>query len=126
MNIRDVMEATKECVGLQETIAAATATLERYHARALPICDHGRPVGVLTQLILQGWTARRGSGQTVRRVGELLESAAVVVDVASTTEWTAAVLDARQERYAVVLENDRVIGVLDRERLAEPAAVRAL
>lgn len=48
MKLHDVMTPNAECIGLRDTLAAAMAMMRSSGATALPVYDHGQPVGLLT------------------------------------------------------------------------------
>jgi|GEM_PF-5117294 len=116
MKIRDAMDTNCVCVGLTDTLATAIMVLG--DSEAIPVCSHGRPVGLLTKASLSEWMERQGPEHTVRKVREAMTVPALVVDSEAEAEMEASRVKEHGANHAVVMDGEKIVGMFSPDRLA--------
>ena len=109
--IRDSMTRSVHTIGASLTLADAAKMMRKHKIRHLPVLEGGALVGLLSDRDVQ----------VISSVSELDPSCILVEDAMSQAPWTvlpttplievATVMAEKKLGSAVVLENDKVVGV---------------
>jgi CBS domain len=114
---RDVMTTNVVSAAPEESVDDAARLLTFHDISGLPVCDHGRVVGVVSEADLIG-----KSGSTV---GEVMTSPAVTVSESTGLEQVAEQLtQQRIRRLPVVDARGQLVGVVSRRDVLRWAASR--
>jgi acetoin utilization protein AcuB len=111
LTVRDVMTPTPVTIGLSQPLAAAHRMMQEFRVRHLPVLDHGRLVGIVSQRDLHFIETLRDVDPKQVTVDE-----AMTADPYTTTPLThlrTAVKAMAEQRIgsAVVVDEERVVGV---------------
>jgi CBS domain-containing protein len=116
MNVRDVMTVNPRTVSPDDSIQAAARIMKEMDTGAVPIVDNGRPVGIITDRDIVIRAVAEGSGD--RRVRECATTNVVTVKPDDTTRDAERVMGEKQIRRVLVVENDRLVGIVSLGDLA--------
>ena len=117
MKVKQIMTTSVISVPEDETIEDAARLLARHHISGLPVVNqNGQLVGVVTEYDLIS-----KQGQTV---ADIMSRGVISVSPETPTEEVVHVLTDRRIRRVVVLEGDRLVGVVSRSDLIKQMAMR--
>lgn len=118
MKVHDVMHRDSECVGPNDSLGVAAELMKRFKVRAVPVLDHAKPLGVVTEAdVQQSATEAQRDPLLLRVRGAMVECTAFVLD---DDELDVAVQTMRAndaEEIPVLDQNLRLVGMLVRESI---------
>jgi CBS domain-containing protein len=125
MKVKDVMTRHVECVGPDETIQAAARKMRDLDVGPMPICDHDRLVGMVTDRDLAVRAVAEGRDPTACHVSEVMTPDVVYCFEDQDVTDAADTMAARQIRRLLVLNRDkRLVGIVSLGDLAVDAGDR--
>jgi CBS domain-containing protein len=113
MKIKELMTPHAKCLGPEESLAAAAGIMRDLDVGSLPVCDHERLVGMITDrdLVVRGLAESRDARATPVR--ELMTPGVVYVFEDQDAEDAARLMEVKQVRRLPVLDRDqRLVGLL--------------
>ncbi len=130
MLLHDVMTRGVECVGPHESVRAAARKMKLYNVGALPVCEHDRLVGMLTDRDIAIRCDAEGLDPTTCLVRDVMTPGVVYAYEDQPVAEAERIMQVRQIRRLVVLDqNRRLAGIVslgdlavrafDREHVAE-------
>ncbi|HXH24656.1 MAG TPA: CBS domain-containing protein [Vicinamibacterales bacterium] len=117
MNIRDVMTPNPRTVSPDDTIEQAARIMRDEDAGAVPVVEHGRPVGIVTDRDIVVRAVADG-GELNRPVREVLTENPVCVTPTMSTREASELMAEHQVRRLPVVDNDRLVGIVSLGDLA--------
>jgi CBS domain-containing protein len=126
---RDIMHAGAECIGEDDSVAAAARRMRDLGIGSLPICGaDDRLHGILTDRDIVVNCIAEGGDPAQIRVGDLAEKTVFWVDAGADLGEVLHQMEDHQVKRLPVIENHRLVGIiseadlarnLDEHRLAE-------
>jgi CBS domain-containing protein len=126
---RDIMHAGAECIGENETLAAAAGRMRDLGVGSLPICGaDDRLHGIITDRDIAVKCVAEGRDPAQVRAGELAQGTVFWVDAAADIGEVLHQMEDHRIKRLPVIENHRLVGMiseadlarhLDEHRLAE-------
>jgi len=126
---REIMHAGAECVGADETVAAAARRMRDLGVGSLPICGaDDRLRGIITDRDIAIRCVADGGDPAQVKVGDLAQGSVVWVDATADVDQVLTKMEGHQIKRMPVLDNHRLVGMiseadlarhLDEHRLAE-------
>jgi len=110
VKLRDVMTRNPTAIEPSASIQDAARVMRDEDTGVVPIVEHGRPVGVVTDRDIVVRAIADG-GQFDRRVRDIASTDLVTVDADLSTEDAARLMGERQVRRVLVCEKDRLVGI---------------
>ena len=113
MKVHDVMQRDSECVGPNDSLGAAAELMKRFHIRAVPVLDHAKPSGVVTEEALHTCKKELHRDPLLLRVHEVMVECTgflLAEDELDDAVQTMKVSDAKQ--MAVFDQNYHLVGLL--------------
>ncbi len=120
-----VLMATKlATIRSEETVSAVAQLMTEKRIGSLLTVEAGELVGIVTEsdLIRKGMASNREAGAT--RVGAVMSSPLLSIDVNRTIRDASKVMAERAVRHLAVMENGKVVGVLSIRDLVKMVSVR--
>jgi CBS domain-containing protein len=119
MQVHEVMTRRAECVGPEATLQEAAAKMKALDVGPLPVCDHGRLVGMLTDRDITVRATAEGEDPTVIRVRDIMTQEVVSCFEDQDVGEAARIMEEKQVRRLVVLARDaRLVGIVSLGDLA--------
>ena len=117
---RDVMHRGAECIGQDETLAAAALKMRDMHIGALPICgEDDRLHGIVTDRDIVVRCIAEGRDPNTVTVGELATGTPICVEADANTSEVLRLMGEHAIRRLPVLDGDhRLIGMISEADLA--------
>ncbi|MCW6011072.1 CBS domain-containing protein [Micromonospora sp. CPCC 205371] len=113
------MHAGAECVGMDDTVAAAAAKMRDLGIGSLPICGaDDRLHGILTDRDIAVRCVAEGRDPAQVRVGELAQGRVFCVDATADIDQVLEKMERHQIKRLPVLENRRLVGMISEADLA--------
>lgn len=121
MNVRDIMTTNVVTIPSNTSIADARRIMTAHHISRLPVVDKGKLVGIVTERRLESVSPSKATSLTVWEVGYLLERTPVkdvmekdviTVNPEATAEQAVALAQSHKVGSVVVVEDDRVVGMV--------------
>jgi acetoin utilization protein AcuB len=109
--VRELMTKTPHTIGVRLTLADAAKVMKKYKIRHLPVLESGALVGVLSERDVQMISALSDLDPTCILVEEAMSQAPWTVSPDTSVLEVATTMAEKKLGSAVVMENDRVIGV---------------
>lgn len=117
MNIRDVMTPNPRTLSPDDTIQNAARVMRDEDTGAVPICENGRPVGIVTDRDIVVRAVADGGGLT-RPVREIVSGGVLSVSPDTSTRDASQLMSEHQIRRLTVVEDDRLVGIVSLGDLA--------
>ena len=111
MNIRDVMTSNPRVVSPNDSIQSAARIMREEDTGAVPVCDNGRPVGIVTDRDIVVRAVADG-GELNRPVREIVTSGIVSVSPDTSTSEAAKLMSEHQVRRLPVVDGGRLVGIV--------------
>lgn len=111
MNIGDVMTPNPRVVSPNDTIQSAARIMREEDTGAVPVCEDGRPVGILTDRDIVVRAVADG-GQLNRPVRDIVTTGIVSVSPGTSTSEAAKLMSEHQVRRLPVVDGDRLVGIV--------------
>jgi CBS domain-containing protein len=119
MLLRDVMTRGVECVGPDETILAAARKMRDLNVGPVPVCDHDRLAGVVTDRDLAVRAVAEGRSPITCKVREVMTPDVVYRFEDDPVDEAERVMKQKQIRRLLVLNRDRrLVGIVSLGDLA--------
>jgi CBS domain-containing protein len=126
---REIMHAGAECIGADDTVAAAARKMRDLGVGSLPICGaDDRLHGIVTDRDIAIKCVAEGTDPAQLRVDDLAQGTVVWVDATADIDEVLTKMQGHQVKRMPVLDNHRLVGMiseadlahhLDEHRLAE-------
>jgi CBS domain-containing protein len=122
MQVKDVMMSVVGHVDVDTSLRDATATMKSLHMDPIPVLDHGKVVGLLTERDILAVISQDGVGGGMRPVRDVMSTDVLYCrpdeSVAEVSKaLSSAPQAARIERMPVVDEQQRLVGMVLRSAL---------
>jgi CBS domain-containing protein len=116
MNIREVMTPNPRCVSPDDSIQSAAQIMRDEDTGAVPICDNGRAVGIVTDrdIVIRAIA----DGQPNRPVRDIATRDVISVSPDTSTREAAELMSEHQIRRLPVVDGDRLVGIVSLGDLA--------
>lgn len=115
--VSDVMTGSVETIEVRDTVQAAATRMEEHSIGALPVCDSGRLVGILTDRDIAVRAVGKGLGPSTK-VSEVMTGEVYSCKPDDEVEVVSAMMEARAVRRLPVLEGDKIVGLISFDDLA--------
>jgi acetoin utilization protein AcuB len=121
MLIGDVMTTNVVTISSDTSIADAKRIMEAHRFQRLPVVDKGKLVGIVTARRLESVSPSKATSLTVweltyllnnTKVKEIMEKDVITVTPETTAEEAVALAQSKKVGSLVVLENNRVVGIV--------------
>lgn len=125
MKIQDIMTPHARCVGPQENLASAAGLMRDLNVGALPVCDHDRLAGLVTDrdIAIRGVAEARDPNKTT--VKDIMSPEIVYVFEDQDVEEAARLMEVKQIRRLPVLNRSkRLVGIVSLGDLAVDASTQ--
>jgi CBS domain-containing protein len=113
MKVHEIMTAHARCVAPDNTLVEAAGLMRELDVGALPVCDHDRLAGMLTDrdLVVRAIADGRDPNETT--VGDVLSAGVVHVLADQDVEDAARIMEEKQiRRLAVLNRQKRLVGIV--------------
>lgn len=111
MKLRDVMTPNPQTVEPDAPVEQAARIMRDSDTGVVPVVQHGRPVGMVTDRDIVVRAVAEGREALGRPVSDFASTDLVTAPPEMSTKEAAALMGQRQVRRLLVCENDRVVGV---------------
>ncbi len=119
MRVSEVMTRSVECISADATLQEAAAKMKSLDIGPLPVCDHDRLVGMLTDRDITVRATAEGEDPTVIRVRDIMTPEVVYCFEDQLVGDAARVMEDKQVRRLVVVDHDkRLAGIVSLGDLA--------
>jgi CBS domain-containing protein len=119
MQVSEVMTRNAECTRPDATLQEAAARMKALDIGSLPVCDHDRLVGVLTDRDIVVRSVSEGHDPRQDRVRETMTPEVLYCfEDQDVTEATRLMRDKQVRRLPVLNRNKRLIGIVSLGDLA--------
>jgi len=119
MLLRDVMTRGVECVGPDETILAAARKMRDLDVGPVPVCDHDRLAGMVTDRDIAVRAVAEGKNPVTCRVREVMTPDVTYCFDDDPVDEAERVMKQKQIRRLLVLNRDRrLVGIVSLGDLA--------
>jgi CBS domain-containing protein len=116
---RDIMHLGAECIGENETLAAAAQKMRDLHVGALPICGQdNRLHGIITDRDIVVHCVAAGQDPVTMTAGQLARSTPIWVDVNADASEVLNTMTEHDIRRVPVLEGHQLVGMISEADLA--------
>jgi CBS domain-containing protein len=118
MRVRDVMTRGVECIPPNASIASAADRMRQLNVGVLPVCEHGRPIGVVTDrdITVRATAGCRGPTTPVR---DCMTPGVISCFEDQGVVEAAGLMEDNQVRRLVVYDRDhRLVGIVSLGDLA--------
>ena len=116
MHIRDVMTPNPRYVSPDDSIQSAAQIMRDEDTGAVPVCDNGRAVGIVTDrdIVIRAIA----EGQPNRPVRDIATRDVISVGPDTSTREAADLMSEHQVRRLPVVDGDRLVGIVSLGDLA--------
>jgi CBS domain-containing protein len=113
MKIHEIMSADARCVGLENTLVEAAGVMRAFDVGAVPVCEDGRIVGVLTDrdIVIRGVAEGRDPNAMTVREAILGRIFCIFAD-AEVEEAANLMREQRVRRLPVLNREERLVGIV--------------
>src|SRR5262245_32311728 len=111
MHIRDVMTPNPHTVRPEDSIQSAAQIMRDEDTGAVPVVEHGRAIGMVTDRDIVVRAIADGS-QLNRPVREIVTSAIVTATPEMSTREASQLMSEHQIRRLPVVEGERLVGIV--------------
>jgi CBS domain-containing protein len=119
MRVHEVMTRGVECVSPDSTLQEAAAKMKSLDIGPLPVCDHDRLVGMLTDRDITVRATAEGEDPTVILVRDIMTPEVVYCFEDQLVTEAAQLMKEKQVRRLLVLNRDkRLVGIVSLGDLA--------
>ncbi|HUQ69363.1 MAG TPA: CBS domain-containing protein [Planctomycetaceae bacterium] len=119
MLINEVMTHGVKCTHPTTSLCEAALMMRDLDVGPLPVCDHGRLVGMLTDRDIAVRAVAEGSDPNATPVSEVMTSDVIFCFDDQEAEDAAHLMEANQVRRLIVLDRDkRMVGIVSLGDLA--------
>jgi CBS domain-containing protein len=109
---RDIMHPDAQCIGEDETLAAAAAKMRELHVGALPICGaDDRLHGIITDRDIVVRCVAEGGDPQLVTARELAKGTPIWVDADADVGDVLSTMEENKIRRLPVIENHRLVGM---------------
>lgn len=123
--IGELMTHDVKTVTTNDNVYEVAKLMKDHHIGAVPVVDGHRPIGIITDrdCVIRGY-AERKSGSTA--VAEVMTKNLITVSPDTSAEEAANVMATKQIRRLLVVEGDRLVGIVALKDLADQQHTSAL
>jgi len=119
MKVKDVMTRGAECASPDDTLQAAARKMKSLDVGPLPVCDHDRITGMLTDRDIVVRAVAEGRDPLTAKVREAMSEGVVYVFEDDDVNEAARLMKEKQIRRLIVLNRDkRLTGIVSLGDLA--------
>src|SRR5262245_11474467 len=119
MRVREVMTRQVECIGPDANLQEAAARMKSLNIGPLPVCDHDRLVGMLTDRDITVRATAEGEDPTTIRVRDIMTPEVIFCLEDQLVSEAARLMEEKQVRRLLVLNHDRrLVGIVSLGDLA--------
>jgi CBS domain-containing protein len=119
MRIREVMSCRVEIVFPDNTVHEAAARMKARNVGSLPVCEHDRVVGMITDRDIVIRAVAEGKDSRTARVRDIMTSEVVYCDEDLLIAEAALLMQERKVRRLVVLNREQqLVGIVSLSNLA--------
>jgi CBS domain-containing protein len=116
---REIMHLGAECIGQDETVAAAAAKMRELHVGALPICGADERLrGIITDRDIVVRCVAEGRDPQTMTAQELAQGTPIWVDADSDIGDVLRTMEQHKIRRLPVIDNQRLVGMISEADLA--------
>ena len=116
MHIRDVMTPNPRCVSPDDSIQSAAQIMRDEDTGAVPVCDNGRAVGIITDRDIV--VRAIAEGQSSRPVRDIATRDVISASPDMSTREAAELMSEHQVRRLPVVDGGRLVGIVSLGDLA--------
>ena len=122
MNVREIMSEPRVCVAPETHIVTAAGMMADHKLGALPVCEQGRLVGIITDRDIVVRYLARGSVHEGRLVVHHMTRDPVTIAPDEPLERAETVMTQHQIRRVPVCDEGRLVGMITHADLARRAS----
>lgn len=123
MKIREIMTPGVQCIDPNDTLVGAAELMRQIEVGALPVCEHGRVLGMITDrdIVIRAIAAGRDPATTA--VLEVMTAGAICVREDHPLKEAVRTMEKHQIRRAPVVDRDNhLVGIISLGDIAVDAA----
>lgn len=118
MKVHEIMRPEAQCVGPNDSLGVAAELMRRLQVRAVPVMDHARPAGVVTEQKVEDVSAQLQRDPLLLRVREAMEECTGFVLVDDELDDALRAMQANDVDQMPVLDQSHcLVGLLVREEV---------
>ena len=119
MKIREIMSSDVQCTKPENTLTEAAGLMRQLDTGAVPVCDHDRLAGMLTDRDIAIRAVADGRDPNATSVRDVMSPGVVYVFEDQSVEDAAHLMEEKQIRRLPVLNrNKRMVGIVSLGDLA--------
>lgn len=111
MKVRNITRPEAVTAGLEETVAKAAKRMRLHHVSALPVVQHERVVGIVSERDITRAVAEE-MNPTTATVGEVMTQHPIIASPEEETDVVAMRMLEHGIRHVPVVEDNRLLGVI--------------
>jgi CBS domain-containing protein len=112
MNVRQIMSEEPVCIAPETDVVTAAVRMADHELGALPVCEQGCLVGIITDRDIVVRYIARGSIHNGRRVARYMTRDPVTIGADEPLERAEALMRQHQIRRVPVCEDGRLVGMI--------------
>lgn len=118
MQVSERMTSDPKAIAPDDSIRRAAELMEKFDIGALPVCDEGRLVGIVTDRDITTRATALGSPPDSTNVSEVMTETVHCLPANSDVEEAERLMAAARIRRIPVVDGDRLVGILSLGDLA--------
>jgi CBS domain-containing protein len=122
MNVREIMSGQPVCIAPETHIVTAAVTMADHELGAIPVCEQGRLVGIITDRDIVVRYMARGSVHHGQLVTHYMTRNPVTIGPDEPLERAEALMAQHQIRRVPVCDEGRLVGMITQADLARRAS----
>ena len=113
MRVRELMTRDVECIQPDATLQAAAAKMKSLDVGMLPVCDHDRLLGMVTDRDITVRATAEGEAPTDIRVRDIMTPEVIYCFEDALVTDAAVLMQQKEVRRLIVLNDDkRMVGIV--------------
>lgn len=112
MQVKDIMSTEVAIVNTDDTVEQAARLMETYNVGSIPVCEHGRVIGIITDRDIALRSVAHGQNIRRQRVGEVMSTNPVVGTPDMDVHDAAGLMSRRKIRRLPIVQNNALVGIV--------------
>lgn len=112
MQVKDIMSTDVATVEATDTIEQAAKLMEMHNVGSIPVTDHERVIGIITDRDIALRTVAHGQNGGRQRVGDIMSANPVVGTPDMDVHDAAGLMSRRKIRRLPIVQNNALVGIV--------------
>lgn len=112
MKVKDIMSTQIASLSSEDSIEKAAQLMEQYAVGSIPVCEHEKVIGIVTDRDITLRSVAEGQNVTQQKVSTIMTKNPVVGNPEMNVQDAARVMSEQQIRRLPIVENDSLVGMV--------------